>query len=190
MFKRVSLVSAIVVTAAAILGCQTSRPPAATPVAVSQPALMQQWQGHFSIKLGPWGQQPADGQSFTFFLQADDQTGQLDLMTPLGTQLAQVRWTASASSIESADGTQRFDSLPALSQQLLGEDVPLQSLPYWLSGKPSPRQPSTTTNPASGTFEQAGWTIDASDIASGKLQASRQQTESQRLITIKVRLDR
>lgn len=151
---------------------------------------VQQWQGHFSIKLGPWGQQGSEGQSFTFYLQTHDQNGELDLMTPLGTQLAQVIWSPDSTRIESPQGTQHYTSLRDLSEQLLGEDVPLQALPHWLQGLPSPDLPSATVLADHTGFEQAGWAIDAHGLPEGRLQATREQSATQRHIAIKVRLER
>ncbi len=178
---------------AALSACQTAPP--ATPILAQDPLMarhvhMQQWQGHFSIKLGPWGQQGSEGQSFTFYLQSHEQSGELDLMTPLGTQLAKVIWTPEGTRIESAQGTQQYASLSDLSTQLLGEDVPLQALPHWLQGLPSPDLPPATVLADHSGFEQAGWAIDAHGLPEGRLQATRAQTATQRHITIKVRLER
>lgn len=177
---------------AALAACQTAPPkPILSPSALTAGRTqMLQWQGHFSIKLGPWGQQGNEGQSFTFYLQSDDQNGELDLMTPLGTQLAQVIWTPGGTRIESAQGTQHYTSLSELSEQLLGEDVPLQALPHWLQGLPSPDLPHATVLADHTGFEQAGWAISAQGLPEGKLQATREQTATQRHITIKVRLER
>lgn len=172
-----------------LTGCQTAPQPMIPLPPVDQ-AATQQWQGHFSIKLGPWGTQGTEGQSFTFYLQSTTKTGQLDLMTPLGTQLAQVNWNPQGTRIHSSEGSQQFASLKDMSEQLLGEDVPLQALPHWLQGMPSPDLPSAQISADHTGFEQAGWTIEAHGLLNGKLQATRNQTSTQRLITIKVRLER
>ncbi|HET8693989.1 MAG: outer membrane lipoprotein LolB [Burkholderiales bacterium] len=169
-------------------GCQTLPPHSApTPLAVQ---TGHEWQGYFSVKLGPWGSTAAEGQSFTFYLRADQQAAQLDLMTPLGTQLAQVRWAPSGTWIQSAQGTQSYSSLDDLSVHLLGETVPLQALPHWLNGQPSPDLPAAQPLANRSGFEQAGWAIDTQSLPDGYLQATRPETSSQRQITIKVRLER
>lgn len=172
-----------------LAGCQTAPKPM-IPLPAADQIATQQWQGHFSIKLGPWGTLPGEGQSFTFYLQSSSRTGQLDLMTPLGTQLAQVSWSPQGTRIESSEGTQQFASLKDMSQQLLGEEVPLRALPHWLQGIPSPDLPTATISADHTGFDQGGWTIDAHGLPNGKLQATRSQTNTQRLITIKVRLER
>ncbi|MEN9451071.1 MAG: hypothetical protein RLZZ369_130 [Pseudomonadota bacterium] len=195
MFSRSTMgysgrcLGAVALALTTLTGCQTAPRPMIPLPPVDQ-AAAQQWQGHFSIKLGPWGTQAAEGQSFTFYLQSTPKTGQLDLMTPLGTQLAQVNWSPQGTRIESSEGTQQFASLTEMSQQLLGEDVPLQALPHWLQGMPSPDLPPARISADHLGFEQAGWTIDAHGLPNGKLQATRAQTSAQRLITIKVRLER
>lgn len=181
--------AALVLTLTMFAGCQTAPKPM-IPLPPIDQAATQQWQGHFSIKLGPWETQAAEGQSFTFYLQSTSKTGQLDLMTPLGTQLAQVNWSPQGTRIDSSEGTQQFASLKDMSEQLLGEDVPLQALPHWLQGMPSPDLPAATVSADHTGFDQAGWTIDAHGLPNGKLQATRSQTSNLRLITIKVRLER
>ena len=182
--------AALTLSLTSLTGCQTPPPKPMVPLPHVDQAATQQWQGHFSIKLGPWGTQSGEGQSFTFYLQSASRTGQMDLMTPLGTQLAQVNWDPQGTRIESSEGTQQFASLKDMSQQLLGEDVPLQALPHWLQGMPSPDLPTATISADHTGFDQAGWTIDAHGLPNGKLQATRSQTSTQRLITIKVRLER
>ncbi len=163
------------------------RPPVLLPSAQLQQA--QQWQGHLSVKLGAFGSLPADGQSFTFFLKATTGEGQLDLMTPLGTQLAQVTWNAQSAHLDSSEGRSSYGSLNELSAQLLGEDIPVQALPHWLQGVPAPELATSQVLPDQSGFEQAGWQIDTRLLMQGRLQATRAETASQRLITIKVRLE-
>lgn len=193
VFRSSVLVSCSAVLLTTLSACQTPQQPKASfardPLMARQPQ-QQQWQGHFSIKLGPWGKQDSEGQSFTFYLQTQGQNGELDLMTPLGTQLAQVIWSPGGTRIESSQGTQHYTSLSDLSEQLLGEDVPLQALPHWLQGLPSPDLAPATVLADHTGFQQAGWAIDAHGLPEGKLQATREQSATQRHIAIKVRLER
>lgn len=169
-------------------GCQTLPPHGApTPQAI---LAGHEWQGYFSVKLGPWGSVAAEGQSFTFYLRASQQEAQLDLMTPLGTQLAQVRWSPTGTWIRSSQGTESYSSLDDLSIHLLGETVPLKALPNWLDGQPSPDLPAAQTLANRPGFTQGGWTIDTQSLSDGYLQATRPETSTQRQITIKVRLER
>ena len=186
---RVFTWAACVLPLALLTACKSPAPaPLLLPPA--QISQLQQWQGHFSIKLGPWQTQPAEGQSFTFYLQAGIDTGQLDLMTPLGTQLAQVNWTPTGSRIQSSEGTQRFDSVDAMSQQLLGENVPLLALPYWLQGMPSPDFPSSVIAGDHSGFSQAGWQVTTVGLGQGRLVANRAPSSNAREISIRIRLER
>ncbi|HET8868984.1 MAG TPA: lipoprotein insertase outer membrane protein LolB [Aquabacterium sp.] len=172
-----------------LAGCQT---PPQTPASSPQAPMVadHEWQGHFSVKLGPWAGSGPEGQSFTFYLRSARGEAQLDLMTPLGTQLAQVRWSPSGTWIQSSKGTESYASLEDLSVQLLGEAVPLQALPYWLDGVPTPGSPAAHMKPDHSGFEQSGWTIDTQSLPDGYLQATRPESGTQRLIIIKVRLER
>lgn len=163
------------------------KPPVLLPSVQLQQA--QQWQGHLSVKLGAFGTLPADGQSFTFFLKATTGEGQLDLMTPLGTQLAQVTWNKQSAHLDSSEGRSSYGSLNELSAQLLGEDIPVQALPHWLQGIPAPDLATSKVLTDHSGFEQAGWQIDTHLLTQGKLQATRTETANQRLITLKVRLE-
>lgn len=187
-FARIRLAASLLL-ATLLAACQTP-PPAPLQLPAAQLSQLQQWQGHFSIKLGAWRQQAADGQSFTFYLQSGSDTGQLDLMTPLGTQLAQVNWNPQGSRIQSSEGTQQFDSIGAMSQELLGENVPILALPFWLQGIPSPDLPSATVAEDHSGFNQAGWQITTVGLGQGRLIANRPGSQLQRDISIRIRLER
>lgn len=146
-------------------------------------------QGQLSIKLHAWQTLPAKGLSLGFFFSGHTDQGLLDLMTPLGTLMAQVGWQADEAWVVTSQGRQTYQDLDELSRQTLGEALPLRSLVHWMQGVPDPSQVSTTTN-EDGVFEQAGWRIDTRELGAQRLQASRLGTEQQRAIHIKVYLDR
>jgi outer membrane lipoprotein LolB len=95
--------------------------------------------------------------SAAFDLRGDGRQGQLQLNTPLGTALAQARWSPLDVTLITRDGTRRFADLDALSTEALGESVPLAALFDWLHGRPWPQEPSRAL--ADGSFEQLGWTV-------------------------------
>jgi outer membrane lipoprotein LolB len=146
-------------------------------------------QGQLSIKLLAWQDLPAKGLSLGFFFSGQTDQGLLDLMTPLGTLMAQVGWQADEAWVTTQDGRQSFPDLDALSQHTLGEALPLRSLVYWMQGQADPALPSSPLDEA-GVFEQSGWRIDTRDFAEQRIQAARSATEQQRAIHIKVFLDR
>lgn len=181
-------------------------PPAPPPA----PADLS-WQGQLSIKLQAFGDVPAKGVSFGFFFSGRPQAGQLDLMTPLGSQLAQVGWGPTGAWVRrsgsangnpppdfgpdlsgrpapASDDTERFDSIDALSERLLGEALPLETLMHWLQGRPDPNLPSAPDPQGQGSFEQGGWHVDARELPR-RLQASRPASERLRGVQIKVHLD-
>ncbi|MDD2978143.1 lipoprotein insertase outer membrane protein LolB [Aquabacterium sp.] len=146
-------------------------------------------QGQLSLKLLAWQDLPAKGLSLGFFFSGHTDQGLLDLMTPLGTLMAQVGWHADEAWVVNQDGRQAYPTLDELSRQTLGEALPLRSLVHWMQGQPDPTQPSTPGDQA-GVFEQAGWHIDTREIAEQRIQATRSANEQQRAIHIKVYLDR
>lgn len=174
------------------------------PSTVTQPVAPQapvtgQWEGRLSLKLGAFGQASSSGSQMAFELDVKGDQGTLSLSTPLGTRMAMVRWQAgltpssTLAQLETADGTQAFDSLQDLTQQLLGEALPLQAMLHWLQGHPSPDLPFVALagqNPETPRhFVQAGWRVDASELNHGRLDAQREASSTQRSVTLRLRLD-
>ncbi len=172
--------------------------PAPAPVPTST-AVTGQWEGRLSLKLGAFGQASSAGSQMAFELDVKNDLGTLSLSTPLGTRMAMVRWQAQAipgqttAQLETSDGIQAFDSLEILTQQLLGEALPLQAMLHWLQGHPSPALPFEPSEgqPANEprSFTQAGWQVDATALQEGRLNAFRAETATQRSVTLRLRLD-
>ena len=191
--RRVSLLClACAVSACSHLAAQphpTAAPPGAgehNPLAAPARLALQ---GQLSIKLLAWQNLPAKGLSLGFFFSGHTDQGLLDLMTPLGTLMAQVGWHADEAWVVNQEGRQTYPDLDELSRQTLGEALPLRSLVHWMQGQPDPAQPSSLTD-QTGVFEQAGWRIDTREFAEQRIQATRNASEQQRAIHIKVYLDR
>lgn len=146
-------------------------------------------QGQLSIKLEAWQGLPAKGLSLGFFFSGHQDQGLLDLLTPLGTLMAQVGWQADQAWVVDQEGRRDYADLGELSQDTLGEPLPLRSLVHWMQGKPNPQVPHTQGERA-GVFEQDGWQIDAREWASQRVEARRTASQQQRAIYIKVYLDR
>lgn len=128
-----------------------------------------------------------DPQAFSaqFELRGDAQLGELSLSGPLGNTLAQARWQASGGAeLLTRDGTRRFESLDAMSQQMLGQPLPLVALVDWLRGRPWTGARSYANDAG---FEQLGWQVDLSRYAEGTLVAQRREPPA---LTVRVRLDR
>lgn len=149
-------------------------------------------QGQIGIKLGAWQSEPARGMSFGFFFQGHVERGTLALMTPLGSQVAQVEWTPEGASLRriGPGGSEDLSrgSLEELSQAAVGEPLPLKPLVHWMQGHPDPHQPHTPS-PETGVFVQCGWTIDTRERSQGRVLATRQGQAGLRDARIQIRLD-
>lgn len=183
-------------TSPALAG-ETPPPPAAPPRAT--PPVTGQWEGRLSLKLGAFGQAASSGSQMAFELDVKDQRGTLSLATPLGTRMAMVRWQAgltpgsTLAQLETSEGAQAFNSLEDLTQQLLGEALPLEAMLHWLQGRPAPDLPFEALagqNPETPShFVQAGWRVDARELSHGRLDAQREASSTQRSVTLRLRLD-
>lgn len=112
----------------------------------------------------------AQNLSAGFELRGDGETGELRLLSPLGTSLAHARWSPGRVHLETADGERSFESLEALSVEALGEALPLAALPSWLAGRP---WAGALHTPASDGFEQLGWQVQLARHGEGFVEARR-----------------
>jgi outer membrane lipoprotein LolB len=186
-------------TATAIEPLPPSQGISAQPTELATPTVTGQWEGRLSLKLGAFGPAPASGSQMAFELDVKRNDGTLALATPLGTRMAMVRWKAAAEAttvhaqLETSEGIQAFSSLEDLTQQLLGEALPLQAMLHWMQGHPAPGltfEAAAGQNPATpNTFKQAGWLVDASELAHGRLNAQREESPLQRSVTLRLRFD-
>lgn len=183
---------------AALSGCANLGAPAIPPAPLPSPensaaALLSEHhtelQGQLSIKLEAFGEQAASGISVGFFFTGNDTGGRLDIMTLMGSQVAQVTWTPRQAWLVNDKGRTPYESLEQLSLDTLGEALPLRALIHWMAGKPDPSLPSQSQSEA-GRFIQVGWLIDTTDLNQKRLQANRPATLGQRGVRIKVYLDR
>jgi len=97
-----------------------------------------------------------------FELTGHDQTGELNLFTPLGNTVASLRWTPHAAVLLSNGDIRQFESLDALATEATGAAIPITALFQWLHGQNS---------------VVAGWQADLSQLAQGRLSARRVQPE-------------
>lgn len=103
---------------------------------------------------------PPKGQSFSagFELVGNPQTGSLMLTNPLGSVVANLRWSQGTAELQANGARQSFESLDALLKHVTGTAVPVDSLFNWLAGKGA---------------AAAEWQADLSQIANGRLTARR-----------------
>jgi outer membrane lipoprotein LolB len=88
--------------------------------------------------------------------------------SPLGSAVARLRQDAGGALLITSDGREyRADDLRQLAYDVLGWDLPLEQLPYWVRGLPGPgdveREDDAEGRPK--TIRQAGWQVSYLDWA-------------------------
>ncbi len=139
--------------------------------------------GRLSLRVDASTAAPAQRMSAAFELRGDNERGELNLLSPLGTRLAAARWAPGSALIVTPDGERRFNTLDELSRQALGEPVPLAAMPDWLAGRPWPQAPHETQPDG---FIQLGWQVQTSRRSEGWIEARRAAPPA---VVLRVRLD-
>ena len=140
------------VCAIVLLGaCATRGPAAATP----DESL---WVGRFSLTVHS---EPPQSWTAGFELSGSASAGELQLSSPLGSQLASVRWSAEGAELQQGERTTRHRSLDSLTAELgEGTALPVAALFDWLRGRQAP---------------VSGWEADLSRQPEGRIVARRLQ---------------
>lgn len=114
------------------------------------------WAGRIGVQIQS---HPPQSLSAAFELQGSAAHGELLLLSPIGSTLAQLNWTPQTASL--TQGTRRWigGNLDQLTEQLAGTPLPVAALFDWLTGQ--------ATAPA-------GWQVDLSQWSQGRIQAERQ----------------
>ncbi len=99
--------------------------PTATPIA------NQHWSGRIALQVDG---QEAQSFSASFELQGTPSQGKLELLSPLGTQLARLQWDQNQATLSARGETQVSHSLESLLLQATGTPIPVAALFDWLSG--------------------------------------------------------
>lgn len=173
--------AALVLAAALLAGCATPRFETAAPAG-------ETLSGRLSVRVdGEDGAAPR-AVSAAFELQGDAQSGRLNLSTPLGSVMAQARWTPGNVVLVTPKGETRFDDLDALTKEVVGESLPVAALFDWLHGRPWPGAPSRpTVAPAEPGFEQLGWVVSLAHFDDSTIAARRASPPA---VTVRAKLDR
>ena len=170
-------VAALALTAL-LTGCSTTPPPPALAAAETP------WTtGRMSVRVDASPARVAQNLSAAFELRGNGDTGELRLVSPLGTSLAHARWAPSRVRLQTADGERSFDNLDELAREALGEALPLAALPDWLAGRP---WPGAVHMPAAEGFEQLGWQVQLTRRAEGVVEARRAAAPA---VLLRVKLD-
>ena len=134
-----------------LAGCVTPRRPdnAAT-------SIRESWSGRLSLRV-----EGEASQSFAalFDLRGAPERGMLTLTSPIGTTLAELRWTPTEALLVNGSQTRRFESVDALVLAATGAAVPVRALFAWLDGRDE---------------GVAGWRADLSQLENGRLNAVRE----------------
>jgi outer membrane lipoprotein LolB len=161
-------------------GCASVAPlaPAATGESLS---------GRLALRVDADGMTPARAFSAAFDLRGNPRSGALGLSTPLGSMLAQARWSPGEVVLMTPQGTRRFADLETLTREALGESVPIEAWFDWLRGRPWADAPSRLAENGAG-FEQLGWSVDLARFSDGAVLATRATPAP--AVTVRIQLDR
>ncbi|MES2888343.1 MAG: outer membrane lipoprotein LolB [Pseudomonadota bacterium] len=163
--------AALLFLLAGLAGCATTSSPAPAPV-----PEVANLSGRLAVRVAASGEAPARSVTALFDLRSQDgQAGELDLSTPMGTIMGRAKWDAQQVTLVTPQGERRYPSLSALSQDVLGESIPVQALFDWLQGRPWPGAPSEPLPAASGGvgFTQLGWALQLGQLPDGVIVAER-----------------
>jgi outer membrane lipoprotein LolB len=126
--------------------------------------------------------------SATFDLQGSAQSGRLNLSTPLGSVLAQARWSPGSVVLATPQGEKKFSDLDSLTREVLGESLPVAALFDWLRGRPWPGAASTpSVAPAEPGFVQLGWVVSLAHFDDDWIAARRERAP---LVSVRAKMDR
>ena len=173
MRRRATLALAAALTL--LQACATPTPPHRDGVQVLS--------GRLSVRVDS---EPARALSAAFELSGDARAGAMVLTSPIGSTLAQARWSPGEAVLETPGSSARYPDLDALSERALGERVPLAALFDWLRGRPWPGSASQPLPAGQPGFTQMGWRIGLARYAEGHVDATRDAAPA---VTMRARLD-
>ena len=171
--------SAALLAALLMSACASFAPPV--------PTAGEALSGRLAVNVAATPQSAARSVTANFELLGDAKVGQLNLSTPLGSMLAQARWSPAQVVLATPQGERRFDDLDALTREVLGESLPLPALFDWLRGRPWDGAASRETRPPQPPgFEQLGWTIDLTRYSDSAIAATRAAPP---VVTVRAKLE-
>jgi len=172
--------AAAFVAALLLAACASVAPPEETPSG-------ETLSGRLVVNVAATPGAGARSLNAAFELQGDARVGRLNLSTPLGSMLAQARWSPGHVVLKTPQGERQFADLDGLTREVLGESLPLAALFDWLRGRPWPGAPSTATKPpAASGFEQLGWKVDLARFDQAAVAATRVQAPA---VTVRAKLE-
>jgi outer membrane lipoprotein LolB len=157
-----------------VSGCASVAPPSTGPVL----------SGRIAVRVES---QPVRNLSATFELSGNADNGRLALTGPLGSLMAEVRWTAHQAVLTTPDGLWQDTDLETLAANVLGERIPIAALYDWLRGRPWAQAGASPLPDAQVGFEQLGWQISLARFGSGLVEARRERPT---VVSLRAQLDR
>ena len=143
--------------------------------------------GKLSVRVDATTATPARSESGNFELKGTPENGQLNLSSPLGTGMAQARWAGRRAWLTTSQGETAYPDLETLTQEMLGEPLPVAALFDWLRGRPWAGAASQANEPPAGPgFAQLGWSVDLARFGEGWIAARRAQPP---VVTVRARVD-
>jgi outer membrane lipoprotein LolB len=129
-----------------LAGCASLPPPSQGP---------NHWTGRLALHIQD---SPVQRHSAGFELIGSATQGELNLFNPLGSTVAQARWTPTLALLQQGERIQTFTDMPELMQAATGAALPLSAVFDWLQGLPA---------------SSPGWDVDLSQHAQGRIRAQR-----------------
>lgn len=142
--------AAFLAIAVFIAGCAA---PAKTGLA-NQPEASP-WHGRLAVRIDS---EPPQSFAAGFELTGSPVTGELTLLTPLGSTAAVLSWTAQTVVMRANGEVRYFESLDELIRQAVGTAIPVTALFEWLNGN---------------NAQVSDWKADLSQYAQGRITARR-----------------
>lgn len=154
---------------------------------VNAPETEGMLSGRLAVRVEAADGAAARSENAAFELLGTAQTGRLNLSTPLGSVVAQARWSPGSVVLATPQGERAFADLDALTREALGESVPVAALFDWLRGRPWPGAASAVSiGPAAPGFVQLGWAVSLARFDQGWVIASRERAPT---VTVRAKLD-
>jgi outer membrane lipoprotein LolB len=142
--------------------------------------------GRLSVRVDA---EPVRAVNATFELRGDAQRGMMVLSSPLGSTLAEARWSPQETVLSVPGNQTRYADLDELAAQALGERLPMAALFDWLRGRPWDGAPSAPlADDSSMGFAQLGWQIRLDRYDEGFVDARRREPPPR--VIVRARIDR
>lgn len=113
------------------------------------------WSGRLSLNVDS---SPPEQFYASFDLTGSEDAGQLSLYSPVGSTIAQLRWSPGQAVLQQGGRTRNYGSVEELAAAVTGTPIPIRSLFAWLRGEDA---------------TVAGWTANLEQLPQGRLSAQR-----------------